>query len=87
MRNSRLKGVVIDGYTSSSIGSLVDSNEAMTEFKHIVSQGDDNELSVFRSVFNVVGYNRNISEVKRSVNLVHEVQRRWLEDVKGENQC
>jgi hypothetical protein len=62
-------------------------------------RGDDNELSIFRSVFNVVVH---VSEVKCSV---HEVQRRWLskyklsvyffetkrtimylEDMKGENQ-
>jgi len=99
MGNSRLQSVVIDGYkssvlqahcctrTSSSIGSLVNSDQAMTEFKHIISHRDDNKLSIFRSVFDVVGYNRNVSEVKRSVDLVHEVQRRWFEDMKGENQC
>jgi len=85
MRDSRLQGVVINRYTSSSIGGLVNSDEAMAEFKHVVSEGDDNELSVLGPVFNVVSYNRNVSEVKRCIDLVHKVQRRWLEDMKGKN--
>lgn len=41
-------------------------------------QGNDDELRVLRSVLNVVCDNGNIPEVQRGVNLVHEVQWRWL---------
>lgn len=39
---------------------------------------NDDELGIFCPVLDVVGDDRHITEVKGSVNLVHEVQRRWL---------
>ena len=75
--------------TSRGIGSLVDTNEAVAELEHIVSevpmslsnlsaatdspQGDNDELSVLRSVLDIVRHNGNVTEVEGSVNLVHKV--------------
>jgi len=41
-------------------------------------KGDDDELSVLRPIFDVVGDDRNIPEVQGGVDLVHEVKRGWL---------
>jgi hypothetical protein len=43
-----------------------------------VPKGDDDELGVLSPVFNVIGNNRDVSEVQGSVNFVHEVKRSWL---------
>ncbi len=36
---------------------------------------DDDELSIFRPVLDIVGYDRDIAEIEGGVNLIHEVQR------------
>lgn len=38
-------------------------------------KGDDNELGILGTILDVVRNNGYISEVERSVNLVHEIQR------------
>ena len=49
-------------------------------------QGDDDELSVLGSLFDVVGHNGNVLEVQGSVNLVHDVERCWLVVMESEDQ-
>jgi len=78
--------VIIYRNTLGRISSLVYSNESICEFEHVISKGDDDKLSILGSLFDVMSDDGNISEVKRGVNFVHEVQRRRLEDVKGEYQ-
>lgn len=41
-------------------------------------QGDDDELRVLCSILDVVCDDGNIPEVESGIDLVHEVQRRWL---------
>ena len=82
-------------HTSSGIRGLVNTNEAMTEFEHVVSirrnqhhckiratghspKGDDDELSILGSIFNVVSHDGYISEVKGRINFIHEIERCWL---------
>ncbi len=36
---------------------------------------NDDELGVLRTVLDIVGNDRNVSEVERRIDLVHEVQR------------
>ncbi len=50
----------------------------MTKFEHIVAKGDDDKLGVLRPVFDVVRDDGDISKVKSSIDLIHEVKRRWL---------
>jgi len=59
----------------------------MAKLEHVIPQGDDNELGILRPVLDVIGYNGNIPEVERSVNLVHEIQWRRLENVQCKHQC
>lgn len=47
--------MVINGNTSRRIGSLVNSDEAMAEFEHIISERDDDELCVLCPILDVVG--------------------------------
>ena len=81
--------LVLRRLTSRGIGSLVYTNEAVAELEHIISevpmslgnssaatdspQGDNDELSVLRSVLDIVRHNGNVTEVEGSVNLVHKV--------------
>ena len=50
----------------------------MTKLEHIVAKGDDNKLGVLRPVFNVVRDDRDIAKIQSSIDLVHEIKRRWL---------
>ncbi|KAE8371439.1 hypothetical protein BDV26DRAFT_286782 [Aspergillus bertholletiae] len=52
---------------------------------HVVSQGDDNELCVLRSLFDVRSHDRDLKHLS-GINFVHDVQRRRLVMVQGENQ-
>jgi len=58
----------------------------MAQFKHVVPQGDNDELGILRTIFDVISNNRNVAEVKSGVNLIHEVQRRGFVDMQSENQ-
>ena len=61
-------------HTSSSIRRLVNPNQSMTELKHVIPQGYDDELRVFSPIFDVVCHNGDVPEVESGVNLVHEIQ-------------
>jgi len=65
-------------HTSSSIRRLVNPNQPMTELKHVVPQGYDDELCVFSPIFDVVRDNGDVPEVESRVDLVHEIQRGGL---------
>ena len=39
---------------------LVHSNESRGELEHVVSQGDDDELSILRSLLDITGNNRDL---------------------------
>lgn len=58
----------------------------MTQLEHVVSQRNDDKLRVLRAVFDVVRDNRYVAEVKRRINLVHEVERGRLIHVQSEHQ-
>ena len=49
-----------------------------------IPQGDDDELCVLGPVLDVVGDDGDVTEVQGSINLVHEVQRRWLSKTPSE---
>jgi hypothetical protein len=59
--------------TSRLIRCFINTNESVAEFEHVVSKGDNYELSVLRPVLDVVRDYRDISEVKSGINLIHEV--------------
>ena len=61
-------------HTSSSIRRLVNPNQPMTELKHVIPQGYDDELRVFSPIFDVVCDNGDVPEVESRVDLVHEIQ-------------
>ena len=61
-------------HTSSSIRRLVNPNQPMTELKHVVPQGYDDELRIFSPIFDVICDNGDVPEVESRVDLVHEVQ-------------
>ena len=46
----------------------------MTELKHVVPQGYDDELCVFSPIFDVIRDNGDVPEVESRVDLVHEIQ-------------
>ena len=72
--------------TSCRVGCFINSNQSLGKLKHIVSKRNDDELRILRPVFDIVGNDRNISEIQRSVDFVHEVEWCRLEDMKRENQ-
>lgn len=69
---------------------LVDTDQSFSKLKHVVSQADDDELSILRSFFNVTSNDRYlcmlayvqfshegqtyISEIQSGINLVHHIQ-------------
>ena len=65
---------------------LVHSDELVGQFEHIVSEGDDNELSVFGSSFDVVGNNGYVLVVQSSIDLVHKVKGSRFIIVESENE-
>jgi len=80
---------IFDGYTLRCDRHPVNADKTVTEFKHVVSERNDDELSVLRTVLDIVGIDRNVPEVKCCVDLVHEVlvvQRCRFEDVKSEDE-
>lgn len=52
-----VKVVIVDCYTSCRIRCLIDANQSVTQFEHVVAKGNDDELCIFRSVLDVIGYN------------------------------
>ena len=65
--------------------TYVDTNKAVCEFEHVVSERNDDELGIPRPLFDVVGNNRHVFEVQGSVDLVHDIKRRWFEMMKSKN--
>jgi hypothetical protein len=45
------------------VADLVDADEARGELKHVVAQGDDDELGVFGAFFDVVCYDGDLCGV------------------------
>ena len=43
-----------------------------------IPEGDDDELRILGPIFDIVGHDRDIAEIKCSVDLVHEIQRSGL---------
>lgn len=80
------KRVVVDRDTLRCVRSLVNANEAVTELEHIVSKRNYDELCVLRTIFNIVSDDGDVPEIKRSVNLIHEVQRCRFEDMEREDE-
>lgn len=48
--------MVLNSYALGHVIDLVDADETGRELKHVVTQGDDDELSVFGALFDVGGY-------------------------------
>lgn len=84
--NLFLDRVGIDRHRFGGIVRLVDTNQSISQFKHVRSQGDDNELSVPCSLFDVVAHYRNVFEVESGIDLVHDVEWRGLVVVESKNQ-
>lgn len=49
-------------------------------------EGDDDELSVLRPIFDIVRDDRHVPEIERGVDLVHKVQRRRLVHMQSEDE-
>ena len=60
-------------------GSLLSSHDSFPRNRNSPKRNDD-ELGIFGPIFDVVGDDGHITEVKGSVNLIHEVQWCWLFD-------
>lgn len=69
------------------MAGLVDAHKTIGQFKHVVSQTDNDKLCILGAFCNVVGDNRDVTEIQGSVNFIHDIQRCWLKVVQGEYQC
>lgn len=65
--SSRYVVLVVDCHALRHVIDLVDTNKPIRELKHIISQTDDDELGVFRSLFNVAGNNRHLMNVRTNL--------------------
>jgi hypothetical protein len=78
------------GYHHHSLCSLlclVDTYQVVRKLKHVVTQTDDQELALERALFDVSSEHLYVLVVKGCVNLVHEVERRGLVLMKGEDKA
>jgi hypothetical protein len=90
--------VGIDGDSLRYIMSLVDTHQLVCEFKHVVSQTDDDKLTVScflhaaelfvaaNALFNVFTHNCDVFVVKSCVDFIHAIEWGRFEDMKGEYQ-
>ncbi len=69
------EGTGIDRDALRTVIGLVDTNQAVCQFKHIVSERNNDKLSILRAFLDIICDDRNVFEVKRGINLVHNVQR------------
>jgi hypothetical protein len=85
---------ILDRYRFGHVIDLVHSDKSRSKFKHVVSQGDDDELSVLRPLLDVTRNNRNlsmsmgisakgnmrayISKIQCRVNFVHHIKGSWF---------
>jgi hypothetical protein len=51
---------ILDRYRFGHVIDLVHSDKSRSKFKHVVSQGDDDKLSVLRPLLDVTRNNRNL---------------------------
>jgi len=72
------ESIRINRDTLRHVMSLVDSNETISQLKHVVSKTDDDELSILRSFLDVVCYNGDIFEIQSSIDFIHHVKRSGL---------
>ncbi len=68
----------MENFTFSLIRGLVNTNQSVTKLEHIVAKGDDDKLRVLRPVLDIVRNDGDIAKIQSSINLVHEVEWRWL---------
>lgn len=57
------EGTWVDGDRFSSIFSLVDADQAVRQFKHVVAKADDHKLRILGPLLDVVRHNAHILEV------------------------
>lgn len=58
---------VLDGHALCHVVDLVHAHEASGELKHVVAQGDDDELGVLGALFDVVGHDGHLLWLCKSV--------------------
>ena len=73
-----LNKVRVDGYTLGAVVGLVNTDQAVSQLKHVRPEGDDDELGIPGPLLNVVCHYGDILEIQGSVNLVHHVEWCWL---------
>ena len=92
---------ILDRYRFGHVIDLVHSDKSRSKFKHVVSQGDNNELSVLRPLLDVTRNNRNlsmsvglsakgkrrayISKIQCRINLVHHIKWSRFVVMQGKN--
>lgn len=54
---------------------------------HIVSERDDDELGILRSLFDIRSDDGDVSEIQRSVDFVHHIQWGWFVVMERKDQC
>ena len=81
-----LDGGRIDGDGLGAVVCLVDADQPVSQFEHVGTQRDDDELGVAGALLDVVAYDGHVLEVQGGVDLVHDVQRRRFVVVQGEDQ-
>ena len=72
---------IVDTDGLCAVVGLVDPDQPRRQLEHVVSERDDDELSLLRAVFDVIGDNGDIPEVQGGIDLVHKVEWGRLEDV------
>ncbi len=68
------------------VKSLINPHQLISQVKHIIPQRNDNKLRILRPLLNIIAHNGHILKIQGRINLVHEVQRRRLVVVQGEDQ-
>lgn len=69
LAHCKLAGV--DGHTLGSVVRFVNANEPVSQFKHIVSEADDDELRILCPLLYVVGNNGDVLVICTTTSSVH----------------
>eukprot|EP00428_Durinskia_dybowskii_P065473 CAMPEP_0170384264 /NCGR_PEP_ID=MMETSP0117_2-20130122/15907_1 /TAXON_ID=400756 /ORGANISM="Durinskia baltica, Strain CSIRO CS-38" /LENGTH=213 /DNA_ID=CAMNT_0010640005 /DNA_START=219 /DNA_END=860 /DNA_ORIENTATION=- len=69
-----LEGGWVDGNGLRDVLRLVDPHKEVRQLEHVIPQGDDDELGILRSLFDVVCDDGDVPEVQSGIDLIHEVQ-------------
>jgi hypothetical protein len=74
---------ILDRHALRHMIHLVNTDQTFRELEHVISEGDDDELCVFCSLFDVRCYDRDLKERIVSIRSSSRFQCPWLRVAKG----